>query len=129
MQDATDPFDVSMGMLTQCAAVALEQAVVNEDFLHAAAKARIAESIALIQMAAGRQYPFNPKLGPLIRAVNDFIKSVDVQINQPIDQAAVPEDQLMEIIAAREDAAASLDQARIAGIALLVHLSAAIPKK
>ena len=120
-------FAMSMSMLSECADVLLENMPQQEDCsLLQAAHARFAEFQALVHLSAGQPYPFNKKLGPLIRAIDDFVKDVDKQINVPIDENELPEDSLMEALAAREEAAQWLGQARIAGCALLVHLSQAM---
>jgi hypothetical protein len=90
-----------------------------------AAHHRFVEFQALMTMGAGRQYPFNPKLQPLINAINDFVASVDEHVNREID-GETGNAALEEVLMQREEAASHLDQARIAGCALLVHLDRAL---
>ncbi len=90
-----------------------------------AARHRFAEFQALMTMGVGRQYPFNPKLQPLINAINDFVASADEHVNREID-GEMANVALEGVLMQREEAASHLDQARIAGCALLVHLDRAL---
>lgn len=129
MDQAADPFVVSMSMLTQCADIAIGGVPAGHDvYLLDAAKSRFAEFQALLHLAAGRSPGFNSKLQPLTRAINDFVASVDKQVHVPIDED-VPEDALEAELLHRENAALHLDQARVAGAALLMHLSIALQEK
>lgn len=128
MEQPADQFEVSMSMLTDCADIALGGVPPGHDYLLNAAKARFAEFQALTRLAASRPPGFNAKLQPLIRAINDFVDSVDKHVNRVIDED-VPEDALEAALLEREEAAMHLEQARIAGCALLVHLTVAMREK
>lgn len=115
-----EQFYASMSMLTTCAEVALENAAEQPRYA-LAARARLAEFEALTHLAAGKPYFFNQRLQPLTNAINDFMASVEKQINTPIE-----DEDVLKALGDREEAAAWLDEARIAGCSLLVHLSLAM---
>lgn len=86
-----------------------------------AARARFQEARSLLAMAEGKPYPVSPLLLPLCRCIDDFVDEVARRNQQPLDEA----DNLEECLEYRERALQSIDQARIAGLALVTHLEAA----
>lgn len=126
MEQPLDSFDVSMGMLMQCANIMLEELPETDDFLRDGAKARLAEFQAFMRVAAARPGTFNKKLFPLTRAIDDFVASVSKEIHKPIDLESMSDEDMQAELVRREEASASLDQARLAGCALLTHLGKAM---
>lgn len=119
-----DQFAVSLAMVNECADVVMETAQPDEGcaYLAHAARARLAEFDALAMLSAKRQYPFDKRLQPLVRAIDDFVADIQKQISAPIESAG-DEDSVLGALEQREEAIAWLDSARIAGCGLLVHLT------
>lgn len=100
---------------------------VKEDtfFMYRAAKARLLELDIQMRLLQGVPLDLHHKTHPLTLAVNDLIKSVEVENNKVIDEST--EDAHVEaILIAREDVDMHLDNARVAALAMMAHLSAAL---
>ena len=125
---AEEHLDLAMGMLQSSATIAFENVkpVAELEYLVNAAKSRLAEATAMLALAAGRAQIFDKRLTPLISAVDDFTGAIEKRINKPIEGEDMSESDLQEILIDREYAMQNLDQARIAGCAMLLHLSAAM---
>ena len=124
MSNFDNHMDSAIGHM-RLAMLAVPTGSTTSAYMLEAARHRFAEFQALMAMGVGRQYPFNPKLQPLINAINDFVASTDEHVNREID-GEMGNAALEEVLAQREEAASHLDQARIAGCALLVHLDRAL---
>lgn len=118
-----DQFAVSLAMVNECAVVVMETAQPGDGCAHLAhaARARLAEFNALAMLSAKRQYPFDKRLQPLVRAIDDFVADIEKQISKPIEVDG--EEEILAALDQRAEATEWLDSARIAGCGLLVHLT------
>lgn len=122
-------------MCFESAIVALEGMATGDDSdeskrLIAAAHVKLAELRAVMSLAAGDELSFDPRLSPLARAIDDFVRGLDAGLANPIDFVDVCDDdreeQFQAALAGKEAAERWLDQARITGVLLLAHLSEAM---
>lgn len=100
---------------------------VSEDtfYIYRAAQARVLELDIQMRLLQGVPLDLHHKTHPLSLAVNDLIKSVEVENNKVLDENT--DDAHVEaILIAREDVDQHLDNARVASLAMLAHLSAAL---
>lgn len=99
---------------------------VTDDNMHviAEARGRLRECQALVSLAAGREFPLPAHLMPLMRAIDDTIKGLEVLNREPFDE--IEGDALVDMLMHKEDCQAALDLARVAGVVLVTHLSAAL---
>lgn len=104
----------------------------QRDHVGQALVARLAETEALLCLADGLGYSFNPALKPLSDAFNDVIGFVEKRITRTIDVPVDNDDPAAHDLAVtqqieqREQAMAWLDQARITATLTLLHMSKAM---
>lgn len=96
---------------------------VETNYLHLAAKAKLAEAEALLHLAAELPYPFRKELRPIGNEINQFILAIEKRNARVIDEA---DGDVEDLIAKREQCEMWLDQARIMGVLTMVHLSRAL---
>ena len=102
----------------------MDDAKPANELLIRAVIARNVEMIAMASAACDVPYPYNPRLQPLQRAISDFTDAVMTENDTPIDDSN--EDVLNAELQRREAVLAHLDDARVAGVSLMVHLDLAM---
>lgn len=106
--------------------VDIDNIEVTEDNVNvlALARARLLETQCLMALAKGVPWPVATRLAPLSRAIDDFIQQVVLLNVQPIDVDDTAS--IGERLEMRERCYEVLDQARMSGVSLLLHLNTAL---
>lgn len=106
--------------------VDIDSVPVTEDNICVLAQARqrLLEAQYLVASVTGTPWPIATRLAPLSRAIDDFTGQVARLNAQPIDQGDPTT--LADRLEERERCYEALDQARLAGMALMLHLNTAL---